>query len=135
VMQFMFDAGVIDSERMKSVPHSGALLAALGSAEDIEPHVAGPFELRESDAFLLCSDGWWGALDTAKIDAALSEASTPEQWLDAMAAGTLGRGDPKQDNYSAIGCWIGERIPSRSGEAETLPVVFPNQRSGRAAPR
>jgi PPM family protein phosphatase len=132
VMQFMFDAGVIDAERMKKASHRGALLAALGSAEDIEPHVSGPFELRESDVLLLCSDGWWSALDTGEIDAALTEASSPEDWLEAMAASTQGRRDPEQDNYSAIGCWIGEPRWRQVGEADTQPVVFADLRGGRA---
>jgi len=109
VLQWMLDAGVVDPARMQDVVHRGLLLAALGSEGDVEPHVSEPLELHESDVFLLCSDGWWSGFDEATIEALLAQASTPEDWLESMAAATLSRAEPKQDNYSAIGCWIGER--------------------------
>ena len=130
VVQWMLDAGVIDPTRVQDVAQRGFLLAALGSEEEVEPHVVPePFELRDADAFLLCSDGWWSGLDEAQFDALLAQASTPEQWLDLMAAATLGRGDLKQDNYSAIGCWIGDRVAARQSDASTVPVIFPHVRN------
>jgi serine/threonine protein phosphatase PrpC len=134
VVQWMLDAGAIDPARVPDVANRGLLLAALGSEEDIEPHVVSePFELRDSDAFLLCSDGWWGGLDEAHIEALLADASTPEQWLDSMAAATLGRADPRQDNYSAIGCWIGDRIAA--GQSDDGTVFVPHLYDRRADDR
>jgi PPM family protein phosphatase len=123
VMQYLLDAGITDPGRLQAGAYRGALLAALGSNEEIEPHAFGPFELQRSDAFLLCSDGWWSALDSGKIELALAQAASPDQWLDAMAMGTQQRADPKQDNYSAIACWIGERPHSRLDDADTVKVV------------
>lgn len=87
-------------------PHRHVLLAALGAAEEVRPHVAEPLVLEEADAFLLCSDGWWGGLGPQPITAALTEAATPDDWLEAMRALIERRADPRQDNYSAIACWI-----------------------------
>jgi len=135
VVQWMLDAGVIDSGRIREVAQPGLLLAALGSEEDVEPNVVSePFELCDADAFLLCSDGWWSGLEESQIDDLLVQAATPDDWLDAMAAATLERADPKQDNYSAIGCWIGERKIAGSAETATLPVVFPHLRHGHTDP-
>jgi PPM family protein phosphatase len=106
VLQWMLDSGVIDERRGRTMTNRGPLLAALGADHEIEPHVSGPFELNESDAFLLCSDGWWDGLDEAHIGEALGGSRSPDQWLDAMAAMTERRRDPKQDNYSAVACWI-----------------------------
>jgi len=41
----------------------------------------------------------------------LAAAGTPDQWLDAMIACTTARADPRQDNFSAIGCWVGNKAP------------------------
>ena len=109
LLQWMLDAGAVDPVRAQSIAHHGLLLAALGIDEDIDPHVSGPLELRESDAFLLCSDGWWQGLDESIIERLLTQASNPDDWLDAMAAETLKRAEAKQDNYSAIACWVGAR--------------------------
>jgi serine/threonine protein phosphatase PrpC len=116
VLQSVLDAGLMDAERIKKVKNRGVLLAALGSAEEAQPHVSGPFQLQPSDTFLLCSDGWWGGLEPEDLSTLLSSASTPEEWLDGMSDVTEKQADPRQDNYSAIACWIGV-------EAETHEAV------------
>jgi PPM family protein phosphatase len=123
VLQWALDTGLIDAAHMQTVPNRGVLLAALGSAEEAAPHVSERIELVRADAFLLCSDGWWGALDPQTISTLLAEAPSPEEWLDAMMALTLQRADPRQDNFSAIACWIGESLGARdsASEAETWP--------------
>jgi len=119
VLQSVLDTGLVDAERMQHIRHRGVLLAALGSPEEASPHVSDPCALERADAFLLCSDGWWGGLDSPLISRLLAEASTPEEWLEAMAALTLEHADPRQDNYSAIACWIGEA--SEAAEAQSMP--------------
>jgi len=123
VLQWVLDSGLVDATRMQTLPNRGVLLAALGSAEEAAPHVSEPIELERTDAFLLCSDGWWDALDSQTISALLAEASSPEAWLDAMMALTLERADPRQDNFSAIACWIGESLTAgeSASEGETWP--------------
>jgi len=123
VLQWVLDTGLADAERMQKIPHRGVLLSALGSAEEVVPHVSAPFELERSDVFLLCSDGWWGALDREVLSQSLNEAAAPEQWLEAMMALTQKHADPRQDNFSAIACWIGEPLDATecATEAETIP--------------
>jgi serine/threonine protein phosphatase PrpC len=106
VLQSLLDTGLVDPERIKNLRHRGVLLAALGSAEEAKPHVCGPLELQESDVFLLCSDGWWGGLEPEELSTLLSSATTPEEWLDSMSGLARNKDDPRQDNYSAIACWI-----------------------------
>jgi PPM family protein phosphatase len=146
VRQWVLDTGLVDPARLEQMPNRGVLLAALGSAEEVAPHVSEPCALEHSDAFLLCSDGWWGALDSERISVLLADATSPEEWLQAMADETLARADSHQDNYSAIACWIGESLaaaealPARAcagalesaSEAETLP---PQPRDTPAYPR
>jgi serine/threonine protein phosphatase PrpC len=108
VLQSVLDSGLVDAARMHKAPNRGVLLAALGSSEEAVPHVCGPFELQHSDAFLLCSDGWWSGLEPQVLSTLLKGASAPEDWLDTTIAAKLEHADPRQDNYSAIACWIGE---------------------------
>jgi len=106
VLQAMIESGAVDPAHLPPHAHGGVLLAALGSGDEIHPHVAPPLQLIAGDSFLLCSDGWWHGLEPAGIDAALAQAATPQAWLDAMLDATAARADPRQDNYSAIACWI-----------------------------
>jgi PPM family protein phosphatase len=107
VLQWVLDSGLIDAARAEEIPNRGVLLAALGSAEEAEPHVSEPLELQCADAFLLCSDGWWSGLGPEVISKSLAAAATPDDWLDAMTALKVQHADPHQDNYSGIACWIG----------------------------
>jgi len=109
-LQSVLDTGLVDAASARQLRHRGVLLAALGSAEDVVPHVSEPLEMEPSDVFLLCTDGWWGALEPPLISSLLADAATPEMWLDAMIRPTLECPDPRQDNYSAIACWIGESL-------------------------
>ena len=114
--QWVLNTGLVDAARTAHMPNRGVLLAALGSEEDVSPQVSESFKLKPADAFLLCSDGWWGGLNSQLISQLLADANTPEEWLHAMSARTLAQADPRQDNYSAIACWIEE--PRAAGEAE-----------------
>ncbi|HXY96466.1 MAG TPA: protein phosphatase 2C domain-containing protein [Steroidobacteraceae bacterium] len=108
VRQSLLDAaGVGASSAPGRLPGRNVLIAALGACEEAQPHVVEPVVLEAADAFLLCSDGWWDGLEPQAMSAALSEAATPGDWLDAMAVLIERRADPRQDNYSAIACWIG----------------------------
>ena len=85
VVQRMVDAGLITAAQ-----------ARVASAEEPADRRAGhrrgrraahrraPHGLLEGDAFLLCSDGWWGALDDETIADALDRANGPDEWLTLM---------------------------------------------------
>jgi len=108
VLQWMVDSGLWHPGQLEDHPQRNHLLSALGADERIEPHVsADPLELHDHDAFLLCSDGWWHSVGDGDIEALLLSAATPEDWLDAMVACAALQEDPRQDNFSAIACWIG----------------------------
>jgi serine/threonine protein phosphatase PrpC len=106
-LQAVLDAGLVDPATVHKMANRNVLLAALGSSQEAEPHVSARCDLQAPDAFLLCTDGWWNGLDPRDMAALLETAASPEDWLDAMAARTLERADPRQDNYSAIACWLG----------------------------
>lgn len=117
VVQRMVDAGLITAEQAGSHPQKNQLIAALGIEDGVEPHtIAAPQAVLEGDAFLLCSDGWWGALDEGNIALSLENAVTPDEWLVAMQERIEAVAGPRQDNYSAIVLWVRDR------QETTLPM-------------
>lgn len=113
VVQRMVDAGLITAAQAESHPQKNQLIAALGIEDGVEPHtVPAPHGLREGDAFLLCSDGWWGAVDEGGITAALARATSPDDWLATMQQLIEAVAAPRQDNFSAIAVWVRDPIES-----------------------
>ena len=95
------------------------LLAAIGMQDGVEPHTpADAVDLDDGDVFLLCTDGWWGSLNDGEMTATLSDAATPQAWLDAMRELVRARGAAGQDNFSAIAVWVCD--PSESTRTMSL---------------
>jgi serine/threonine protein phosphatase PrpC len=116
VVQRMVDAGLMSAEQAGTHPQKNQLLAALGVEDDVEPHTASA-ALRDGDAFLLCSDGWWDALDAAAIADDLARSDGPHDWLEAMHERIRARAAPRQDNFSAIALCL------RDGGEATRPIA------------
>ncbi len=109
VVQSMVDAGLLAPEQARDHPNRNQLIAALGSDEPLEPHICDvAFPIRDGDAFLLCSDGWYDLLAVADIEATLARAASAEDWLSAMQHFVQQRQRSNQDNFSAIAVWIGD---------------------------
>lgn len=114
VVQHMVRSGLLTEQQGRVHPNKNQLLAALGVDGEITPHtLTEAAELREGDAFLLCSDGWWDHFEPVELATALSRSDSPQQWLDDMRKHIVARAAPKQDNYTAIALWLGE--PARTG--------------------
>jgi len=107
VVQRLVDAGVLTPQQALVHPNRNQLIAALGIENEVEPHtLREAVPVQSGDAFLLCSDGWWGPLEDEDILAGLSGADTPEEWLAAMQGRIEARALPRQDNFSAIAAWV-----------------------------
>ncbi len=109
VVQRMVDAGLLTAQQALVHPYKNQLVAALGVAGELEPHTQrSAVQLEPGDAFLLCSDGWWGALNEAAILGSLADADNPEEWLATMQGAIESLAQPRQDNFSAIAAWVGQ---------------------------
>jgi serine/threonine protein phosphatase PrpC len=107
VVQRLVEGGLLTPAQARRHASKNQLVSALGMDEAIEPRtLARPVQVEDGDAFLLCCDGWWDALSEAQILAALEQADTPSQWLDAMQLQIETQAVPGQDNFSAIAVWI-----------------------------
>ncbi|HEX8614146.1 MAG TPA: PP2C family serine/threonine-protein phosphatase [Telluria sp.] len=92
-------------------PDKAHLLShALGQADTdtIEPGAA--CTLEDGDAYLLCTDGFWNGLDDAAMHRCLQVAGNVADWITLLAEQVRRRsdGDGTQDNYSALGVWVGD---------------------------
>jgi PPM family protein phosphatase len=119
LVQQMLDIGLIKLEQGPGHAGRNQLVAALGMEEQISIHVCQqPLALHDGDAFLLCTDGWWNAMQPQEMEAALATSTDPGDWLDRMAELVPSRRLKNQDNYSAVGVWVGD--PTQSTRAAPL---------------
>ena len=107
--QQLIDTGYVSAEDMRGSYQRARLYAALGDPDAPSPTVNdAAFAVREGDAFLLCTDGWWDSLDTQDIERRLSNAASADDWLRAMEREIIDRRRPAQDNYTALAVWCNE---------------------------
>ena len=107
VVQQMLDAGLLTPKQAEAHPQKNQLVAALGMDGNIEPQTsAETYAVRGGDVFLLCSDGWWGALSTGQMIATLGSVTHPEAWLRTMQREIEAQSLPHQDNFSGIAVWV-----------------------------
>ena len=124
VVQRMLEGGILTPQQAQDHPMKNQLLAAVGMQDGLEPHtLALPEPLDDGDAFLLCTDGWWGALTEAQITATLLDADTPQRWLAAMRDLILAQAAPAQDNFSAIAVWVSDPAESTQSMADDDATV------------
>ena len=108
LFQSLLDAGFATEDQRERHAGVDMLTTALGSADAFRPEVAGePVELRDGDAFLLCSDGLWRAARDELIVRTLEFSASPQDWLDQLAEHVVACAAPSQDNYSALAVWCG----------------------------
>ncbi len=126
LVQRMVDAGLLTRAQARVHPYRNQLVAALGIEGELEPHtLPEPLRLEPGDAFLLCSDGWWGALDEGGILGSLADADTPQEWLKAMQRGIEAQQHEHQDNFSAIAAWVGQRLDVVQTDCAGVQVIAP----------
>jgi len=71
-----------------------------------------PVLLRDGDAFLLCTDGFWGRIESGDIEEQLRFSGSVEEWLEGMRVAVT-NGYQRRDNYNGSRSLIGFRQISR----------------------
>ena len=108
VVQRLVDAGFVAADKAAAHPNRNLLYGAIGADGDTAPVIKRePVTLGDGDAFLLCTDGFWGRIDSRRIEQSLRFAGAVAEWIDDMDR-TIAQGLPEDaDNYTAIGVWVG----------------------------
>lgn len=104
VPQMLALAGDIKEKQIRCHPDRNRLLRVMGVEWDSPRYEYGDWqELREGDAFLLCSDGFWEPITEKEMSRLLKKASGAEDWLAAMSETVKANGaGTDMDNNSAI---------------------------------
>ena len=85
--QRLVDAGCADYAQIRHHPQRNMLFAAVGAEGESIPEVTSEvMELREGDAFLLCTDGFWQWVHEHEMEFCLATTSNSEAWLSKMNA-------------------------------------------------
>ncbi|MBQ9700545.1 MAG: serine/threonine-protein phosphatase [Lachnospiraceae bacterium] len=108
VPQMLVRAGEIKDKDIRNHPDRSLLLRVIG-AEWEEPmyELEEPVELKEKQAFLLCSDGFWELITERDMEKTLKKSATPDEWCQAMVDIVKKNGvGVNMDNYSAIAIFI-----------------------------
>jgi serine/threonine protein phosphatase PrpC len=108
VVQSFVDAGVIDASEVRHHARRNLLFAALGMGDGTVPEaLPSSFPIEEGDAFLICTDGFWEAVEEGEMVDCLMRSESAEEWLLLMEQRVLEYASDHQDNYSALAVWIG----------------------------
>jgi PPM family protein phosphatase len=113
LVQQMVDSGLLQAEQGRKHAGKNQLVSALGMEEGVDIHICQhPAQLEDGDAFLLCTDGWWDVVEPREMETTLAQSTDPSDWLDRMAWLVHSRNVQNQDNYSAVGVWVGDPTES-----------------------
>jgi serine/threonine protein phosphatase PrpC len=102
VPQSLVKAGELSPDEIRGHPDRNRLLRTLGERGTARPAVTGPEPLCESDAFLLCTDGFWENVRELEMLADLASSVSPEQWLERSVRRIRKHIHEQSDNYSAV---------------------------------
>lgn len=104
VPQMLVLAGEIKEKQIRKHPDRSRLLRVMGVPwEEPRFEIADTVKMKEYQAFLLCSDGFWELIDEKTMGKLLKKSSTPEEWVTAMVEEVKRNGTgEKMDNFSAI---------------------------------
>lgn len=103
VPQMLVMAGEIEESEIRSHPDRNKLLKAMGDNPESFRCEKAEFDLKEGDAFLLCSDGFWEPITEFDMVSFLAVNKRAKGWLKDMKSLAEKNGQGTQmDNYSAI---------------------------------
>lgn len=97
-----FQRGMITYDEIRKSPNQNRLLKCMNSIEYFDPDISKVQKLKESDSFLLCSDGFWEFVNESDIESTRKKSVSPKQWLQSMLEILHKNEIEKNDNYSAV---------------------------------
>lgn len=109
VPQMLAAAGEIRPDEIRKHPDRNRLLRVLGDRDrEIKYQEILPQQLTSGDQILLCTDGFWEYVLEEEMERDLAKSRDLDEWMNRMKRKVRRRGFlKKQDNYSALGIWIG----------------------------
>lgn len=106
----MVREGLLTSQEAETHPRRNVLQRSMGVAEEVEVDVRGPFDLRDGDTFILCSDGLHGLVKEPELREIAAQPI--DVAADEFLRRALERGAP--DNVTVIVA----RVEAETGSGE-----------------
>ena len=101
--QMAVDMGQIALRDIRTHKDQNKLTRVLGNDYYIAPDCdIDNRPLKQGDAFILCTDGFWEYVFEEEMEADLQSSAGPEEALQKMEARLLSRVNGYNDNYSAV---------------------------------
>ena len=102
MVQILKDMGEITEADMRHHEDRNKLLRVMGAEWSTKNFdLSAVLERGESQSFALMTDGFWEYVYEKEMEETLSEAKTPEEWLEKMNALLVERVTEGNDNYTA----------------------------------
>ena len=95
----MVRSGIITDEDARTHPKRNVITRSLGVQETVTPDALEPLQLKQEDAFLLCSDGLTSYVTDEELGEALSKEGTESVCRELIA---LANGRGGRDNITVI---------------------------------
>lgn len=103
VCQAAVDMGTMCPEEIRGSQDRSKLFKALGEREALNlKKTYSPIVMRERDAFLICSDGFWEYVYEMEMIVDLLKSDCAEEWMHYMLKRQILRAENKGDNYTVI---------------------------------
>lgn len=101
VSQMAVIMGEITPSEIRGHKDRNRLVRALGASQTVKPETDA-LNIRDGDAFLLCSDGFWELIEEQNMIEYLSQSRDAGEWLDKMKRHVDKRQTDDSDNNSAV---------------------------------
>lgn len=98
--------GEITVDQIRFHEDRNRVLRALGQDQELKVEACEETLKVGRHAFLLCTDGFWEYVLEDEMEAALKNATDPNDWLARMRAFLTGRIPQENDNNTAAAVWV-----------------------------
>lgn len=103
VCQVAVETGTMSQDEIRGSEDRSKLLKVLGRDDEIKPgRQYEPIEIRNGDAFLICSDGFWEYVYETEMEIDFLKSAGAKQWAEYMLRRHIRRSHCDCDNFSLI---------------------------------
>lgn len=104
-----YKAGEITREQIKTDEDQSCLLRTLGSEDRKEPELYDyNVNIKENDAFMLCSDGVWEYISDEEVMIDLLKSENSKEWAENLLVRLMDRIDGSNDNLTIMTIMVSE---------------------------
>lgn len=107
VLQSIIDAGLHRGSIRGAADRNRLYASVCAETQPADMLSTEPLAIEDGDIFLLCSDGFWDAVDEPLMEGCLRRSQNPRQWLDTLFGEGRPAGGNWDDNATALAVWLG----------------------------